>query len=32
MNNIQELNYPKLDVELSFSEWVEELNTLTEWF
>ena len=32
MNNIQELNYPKLDVELSFSEWVEKLNTLTEWF
>ena len=32
MNNVPELNFPRQDIELSFSECVEELNTLTEWF
>lgn len=32
MNNVPELDFLTQDVELSFTEWVEELNTLTEWF
>jgi len=30
--NIPELDYTRQDVELSFNEWVSELDTITEWF
>jgi len=32
MKNIDELNYQKHDIELSFTEWVSELDTVIEWF